>query len=446
MHFSDEQPFLDAISARYHDDGPRLVYADFLDDSGDPARAELVRLQLALSRLPEDHPRRPELAERQADLLAAHAADWIGPLRTLVTGVEFRRGLPDSVSMDAGTFLSDGADLFRLVRVRRLRLLDAASVLPKLVESPLLGSVAELDLCGNELGDDGLARLARSPYLAQLRSLDLGFNGLGDAGVAALSRASTLGSLTTLALNDNTGVTCAGVAALAESPFFAGLTSLDLSGNDVNEYGVRSVVAGKSLPRLHTLRLKGNPIGDTGLALLAASGLFPRLLSRSPQLELRDNGIGPVGVTALTASPALLCCRTLDLTGNEVGDRGFAALAASPRLEAVRTLRLARNQITDAGLSAVRQHLARLMARLRSLDLSGNRLTRHGFGLLHGARGESGVLLDLSGNVQSSVGGEAPVRVGDVVPEVLQGVAEAAALRRRIAHPRTLPPDRPTGG
>ena len=59
MTFTDEQPFLDAIFARYHDDGPRLVYADFLDAAGDPERAELVRVQLALARLTEDHPRRP---------------------------------------------------------------------------------------------------------------------------------------------------------------------------------------------------------------------------------------------------------------------------------------------------------------------------------------------------------------------------------------------------
>ena len=65
MPFTDEQPFLDAVFAQYHDDGPRLIYADFLEDAGDPARAELVRLQLALARMPDEHPRRPELANRE---------------------------------------------------------------------------------------------------------------------------------------------------------------------------------------------------------------------------------------------------------------------------------------------------------------------------------------------------------------------------------------------
>ena len=48
MPFTDEQPFLDAIAARHHDDGLRFIYADFLEDSGDAERAELVRIQVAL--------------------------------------------------------------------------------------------------------------------------------------------------------------------------------------------------------------------------------------------------------------------------------------------------------------------------------------------------------------------------------------------------------------
>ena len=36
MSATDEQPFLADILARYHDDGPRLVYADWLDDHGIP--------------------------------------------------------------------------------------------------------------------------------------------------------------------------------------------------------------------------------------------------------------------------------------------------------------------------------------------------------------------------------------------------------------------------
>src|SRR5262245_27532531 len=99
MPFTDEQPFLDAIFARYHDDGPRLVYADFLEDSGDAARAELVRVQLALARMNEEHPRRVELADRENELHNAVRTRWAEELGGLVEYAEFRRGVPDSVTV-----------------------------------------------------------------------------------------------------------------------------------------------------------------------------------------------------------------------------------------------------------------------------------------------------------------------------------------------------------
>ena len=128
MHFTDEQPFLDAIFDRYADDRPRLVYADFLDDAGEPERAELIRVQLALSRLGEDDPRRPQLKDREAELLNRNRAAWTSHLVGLVLGVDFRRGVPDSASVDAATFLERGEELFLHLRIRRLRLLDGKIV------------------------------------------------------------------------------------------------------------------------------------------------------------------------------------------------------------------------------------------------------------------------------------------------------------------------------
>ncbi len=443
MPFTDEQPFLDAIFSRPTDDGPRLMYADFLEAAGDPERAELVRLQLALAHLPGEHPRRPELTDRQAGLLAEHSSRWTEHLRHLVAGVEFRRGVPDSVAVYAGTFLSDGDELFRRTRVRRLRLLEASGVMHRLIHSPLLANVRELDLCSNDLGNGGVNLLVRSPFLKELVSLDLGFNGLDDAGVRAVARAASLPALTALSLNDNGQITANGLQTLAHSPFFAGLTSLDVSGNDISDAGVQAVVVSKSLTRLHTLRLKGNHIGDAGVAMLARSPLLARLLARSSRLELGDNAIGPAGTAVLAASPALDCCTALDLSGNYLGDRGFTALLGSPHLSRLHTLKLARNQITDAGVGGVRDLLPGVVSRLRCLDLSGNRLTSYGVGIVQTARGTSRLVLDTSGNVQTSAGGEAPVTVGQVVSGVLQDVAEAAELRRRVSHPLWRPGDRP---
>src|SRR3712207_7138456 len=48
---TDSDLLLDAIAAAPDDDGPRLVYADWLEEHGEQARAEFIRAQVELARL-----------------------------------------------------------------------------------------------------------------------------------------------------------------------------------------------------------------------------------------------------------------------------------------------------------------------------------------------------------------------------------------------------------
>jgi uncharacterized protein (TIGR02996 family) len=83
---TSQEAFLQAIRAEPDDDAHRLVYADWLDENGDPDRAEFIRVQCELARCPEGAERRSALAARAAELLAAHRlawtdlafADWLG--------------------------------------------------------------------------------------------------------------------------------------------------------------------------------------------------------------------------------------------------------------------------------------------------------------------------------------------------------------------------------
>lgn len=433
MSPADEQPFLDAIFARSGDDGPRLVYADFLDESGDPvdaARAEFIRVQIALAKLPADHPRRPELVNRETELKLAHRDSWTAHLAGLGpdTTAGFRRGIAEEVSIDAAAFLARGDELFRRGPLRRVQLREAARVLPQLVGCPFLARVRELDLCGRDLGNGGVNLLVRSPYLAGLQVLDLGFNGLDDTGVKALAKASTLPELRDLSLSGNEQIGAGGVRWLAESPFFAGLLSLDLSGNDVTDTGVRAIVDSPTLARLRVLKLDRNPIGDAGIAALLGSGVLRRALERSPRLDLRANTVGPVGAGLLAKWPGLARVTHLDLSGNYLGNLGLAALLASPYLEKLRVLHLGRNQITDAGALAIREEHLHLFDRLRAFDLSGNRLTRFGLGVLETAKGTKPLALELSGNVQPAAGANVPVPSADPLGNL-------AELRRRVWNP-----------
>src|SRR5579862_9776635 len=84
--------FLQAILDNPDDDAPRLVFADWLDERGDP-RGELLRIQCRLAAWEPDLERRTALQRREQQLIAAHQDTWLGSLGRDCTHVEFRRGM-----------------------------------------------------------------------------------------------------------------------------------------------------------------------------------------------------------------------------------------------------------------------------------------------------------------------------------------------------------------
>lgn len=399
---AEEQAFTRSIVARFRDDGPRLLYADYLDESPHPAdrdRAEFIRLQLALARLPDDHPLRGELTERQNGLLLSHLGEWTRHLEGLGTGFDFRRGLLHSATVTVGQLAARGEELFRKAPIRRLRVSDAGQAVTRLANLPVLNEVRELVLCAAGLGNGGLNVLLRSPHLGRVEVLDLSFNGLCDAGVGCLADCRSLPGLTALHLNDNQLISAGGVRRLADSPHLSGLRALDVSANDVGDAGITALANGR-LHRLHTLKVRANHIGDAGCEALANSPLLARLLAHDPRLDLRQNSIGSAGVKALAASPYLAGVRVLDLSHNYIGDDGLAALADSPHAPKLHTLLLHQNRLTDQG--AVWLARSELMPRLGRVDVSNNRLGSRGVENLWKHRRDWQVVIECDGNLPAA--------------------------------------------
>lgn len=94
-----ELPFRQAIAQAPFDDGPRLVFADWLQQRQDPL-GEFISLSLSKQRT-------DELERRRQELLAKHTEAWLGPLVRVVApgSADFSRGLltAASVHFDATT-------------------------------------------------------------------------------------------------------------------------------------------------------------------------------------------------------------------------------------------------------------------------------------------------------------------------------------------------------
>src|SRR4051794_14065861 len=94
MSDNKAQGFLDFIIAHPDDDTPRLVFADWLEEEGDGARADFIRVQIERARLPAWDARQVRLRLREQALLDQHGKEWKRELPNIrgVSWEEFRRG------------------------------------------------------------------------------------------------------------------------------------------------------------------------------------------------------------------------------------------------------------------------------------------------------------------------------------------------------------------
>src|SRR5438128_2543204 len=172
--------FLDAIRAAPDDDGPRLIYADWLEERGDP-RGEFIRIQCVLESMPDDAAGRSELEAREHELLAAYQDAWTAPWREWVSSWEFRRGFVATITADAPDFLAHAATLFASEPVEHVRIHEAEDYVADLAACPQLRQVRVLDLSQCAIGASDAVLLAESPYIDHLHTLDLSCSHIGTA-------------------------------------------------------------------------------------------------------------------------------------------------------------------------------------------------------------------------------------------------------------------------
>src|SRR5262245_61566052 len=95
---SDRLGVMHAIHERPDDDLARLAYADWLEEQGEVAHAEFVRVEVSLSRTRRDSPEYHALFKRELELIRTHKDVWFGTSRRDWAHYEVRRGFIEEVS------------------------------------------------------------------------------------------------------------------------------------------------------------------------------------------------------------------------------------------------------------------------------------------------------------------------------------------------------------
>ena len=330
-----------AVVDRPHDDAPRLIYADWLDEHGHQDRAEFIRVQCRLAALDEDDPARVPLERQEGRLWLRHRSAWRAALPFRYRDCPFRRGffhprchlsakrflgLPDDLFAQAPlwdvSLTLRGADaLPELTGSDRLRRLGGVEIdgsglgpgdLAGLLNTPTLDNVRELGLRGGPYGPDHLRAVADSPVAGRLRRLTVfSAPGLGREGAEVLAASPAVRNLEVLTLT-NCGLGDGGLRALLGSPHLTGLKELRVPSNGLTAAAVRALVECRHLRGLRVLDLYNNHLDDDGARVLS---LCPAV-NRLTQLDLGLNRIHRSGAESLAGSPFLLGVRRLSLLGN----------------------------------------------------------------------------------------------------------------------------------
>jgi uncharacterized protein (TIGR02996 family) len=416
----DQNAFWRAICKTPGDDTVRLVYADWLDENGyaprararvdrsDPlalgrARAEFIRVQCELARLPIGAPRRADLEAREHLLLTEHRRTWIAELPEWLARdsyysdrVNFRRGFPStlnhsaykygiharglvtsSVIDDVEFWGSSPADVERIAvcahlpRLRRLKMSEhAADLHLPIFSAPALTGLRELGLTDPTATDafpvERFAALLATPPFRALEALELSlpreYAALGTMldhlGAAPLDRLTRLNFV----CKPNAAEHWRTVLA---APFAPRLTEL-LMNTWPEPAAIELIARTERLPELQRLLVTlprpdrgGAP--EDGAKFLAAADNFPKLV------DLRLLHCDDVALALLADAPILDRLAELHVThsappNGEITVNGWRTLVSSPRLKNLSRLRVFQCELTDDKLRALAEspHLGNL--------------------------------------------------------------------------------------
>lgn len=375
-----ERAFLEQILAQPDDDSPRMIFADWLEETGQSDRAEFIRVQIERHSLPKWDRRQLPLLAREAALLRDHEVEWKESLPKIpsVTWGKFRRGLIATATFsDVSQLGSRFQDCHETAPLEAISIdwpntnysFDNPAPLPGLKEltledapylegeeidmvawSPILTGIESLRVGRCNLGDDGIRRLIDSTSLGSLKSLQVPHNGLGNNGLEAIMGAPSLNSLEELDVSEQESY-----SRYEEDPV-------------IDENGMLSMIDWPGMNRIRALHFSGNRITTSALHALLQSDSAANL----KHLVLRDNGLEAASMEAFESANQKIELETLDLGENYLSDVGADFLAKARCLAQLKSLRMDRCEFGRGG--GIRLADAQFFYSIRRLNIDDNRL------------------------------------------------------------------------
>lgn len=425
---STEAALLRTIRDMPDEDTPRLVYADYLEEEGFAARAEFIRVQCELARLPDSDPQRNPLEDREHELLAEHECEWLGVSPDDMDGLTewtFERGFVNEVAASPIFMRGPGNDLCAAHSVRRWRVQSLRDEQREdLRDAGQRGWVSRLeavDLSGWYLGLGEIAGFLINSNFSRLRELDLAGRGPLEPLPEILEFASFRRTLKVLrcggemygeggrldadalcrVLKDECRLEELGVAGslltaddlrdLLTSDACSQLTSLDLRSNEIAPDGWQAFSAARC--RLNELDISHTPLGAISLDRLLGCGALAglkrlhmngcgsamaniqalaasRYWAGAEELRMQQGSIPETSLDPLFGSSGPTTLRTLDVGQNWVRDGGVRALCDAPWASSLTYLDLSQNYLTDDALRTIAK--SGRFKNLRTLHLNYN--------------------------------------------------------------------------
>ena len=373
-----------AVLADPDDDLPRLVFADWLDERGEAARARFIRAQLALAALPEWDPQSAALRRTRPEWDCSEESIRTLPPLTSDTGLHwnarepFRRGFGYAVQ----------APHLRALQFRMPALL---------AEEP----VGRLGLYGATL--DQWQEFAAAPWLPRIREID--FEGIGAPIEAMRELLASPGNTGLHTLRFGSAVS-AGMPTVLErlmrSPVGDRLRALSIAqafGSDESYFEDFLEAFHIGLEKLESLSLRSMGFGGQNytefltarrwenLAELAiadaepgAHGLsflgYPDCWPQLTALRLETVNLGRLNPDHLANSLRAPRLAVLDLRNSWLSAQAFQAIAKAEHLAELRVVRLRRMTLDNRGARYISR--AKFWRNLVELDLCGNPIDENG--------------------------------------------------------------------